>query len=156
MLCDRRAIASLLRKQDKWIVLVCWLLGLSTQSWNVLTINYGVRCKNRSRNTDTGYHGIRNKTPPLKHPKFPNSLRGVSKFFACGAIRLGGFQSFTEIHQFGLGGISTRGGFYSEYRGRDCAYRNDFFKVHEIHEIVLFFGESHRNSRNFLKPIPRY
>ena len=55
----------------------------------------------------TLYHGIRNKTPPLKDPKFPNSLRGVSKFFACGAIGLGGFRNFSPAAQFGLGGFQN-------------------------------------------------
>ena len=67
------------------------------------------------------------KTPKIfralraqSHPEswdFPNSPRGVSKFFACGAIRLGGFRNFYEIHQFGLGGFSTRGGFYFDLPG---------------------------------------
>ena len=48
-----------------------------------------------------------------RHPK----PRGVSNFFACGAIRLGGFYNFTEIHQFGLGGGVQRGGFYFELPG---------------------------------------
>ena len=59
---------------------------------------------NKVGNLATAVFGIK---PPLKDPKFPNSLRGVSKFFACGAIGLGGFQNFAPAAQFGLGGFQN-------------------------------------------------
>ena len=72
-------------------------------------LNFNLKCCFLRQKTPKIYRALRARV--TQNPEISPIPGGVSKIFACGAIRLGGFQNFTEIHQFGLGGISTRGGF---------------------------------------------
>ena len=47
----------------------------------------------------------------LKSPKFPNSLGGVSKIFACGAICVGGVLKILAHGHIGGGGVYKEGRF---------------------------------------------